>query len=334
MDNIIVELQKSLRAAVQQENEQFAQKYTGNESIRWFCDLNKSGKQMRGMLLILTYYIKTQNLEATRQKALPLAVAVEFLETSLLIQDDIIDMGNQRRGLPTIHKALQDEFGMERTDAGAAAHLLGMCGISYALSLLQSYDRIIQETFYEMLRDTIHGEALDMLAPVRDIDGNLSANQREELISGIAIWKTAAYSFEVPMYLGYLLSGNTGRDWFQTVGRKLGQMFQMQNDLKALEEIRNGTGMTDISPYRLTATNATAFQLREHLKGLVLRTNKSDADHESIREQYPYDEVQKELSSKISEHWESILAFLKSESDPFRNRELDLLKKYIETLFV
>lgn len=333
MDNID-ELRESLRVAIQQENERFAQKYTGNESIRWFCDLNKSGKQMRGMLLLLTYYINTQDLEAAKRDALPLAVAVEFMETSLLIQDDTIDMGRCRRKQPTIHEALQAELGMERTDAGVAAHLLGMCGISYALSMLQSYDEVIRDTFYEMLRDTIHGEALDMLAPLHDIDKNLPSDQREELISGIAIWKTAVYSFEVPMYLGYLLSGDSGRDWFRTVGRSLGQMFQIKNDLKALEEVRNGTGMTDITPYRLTAANATAFQLREHLKGLVLRTNKSDADHKTIRNQYPYDEVQKELSSKISKHLESTLTFLRNEPNPFRNRELDLLKKYIEALFV
>jgi len=334
MEKIIDELKESLRVAVKQENKQFAEKYAGNESIQWFCDLNERGKQLRGMLLLLTYYINTQDLEATVRDALPLAVAIEFLETSLLIQDDIVDMSCRRRDLPTIHKRLQTEFGMEKPSAGVAAHLLGMCGISYALGMLQSYNEKIRETFYEMLWDTIHGEALDILAPLDDIGGKFSSNQRMELISGIAIWKTAIYSFEVPMYLGYLLSGGTGRDWFQMVGRELGQMFQMKNDLKALKEVRSGANMTDLSPCRLTATNAAAFQLDRGLEQLVLRVDKSDADCETIRTQYPYNEVEKELNSKISEHWESTLELFRCECNPFQKEKFKLFEKYIETFFV
>lgn len=336
MDIIIDKLQKYLLDAVKQENKCFAQKYAGNWGIQQFCDLNERGKQLRGMLLLLTYYIKMKDLEAAKRDALPLAVAVEFLETSLLIQDDIIDMSCQRRGRSTIHKTLQAKLGMERTVAEVASHLLGMCGISHALSLLQGYDVTIQDTFYEMLRDTIHGEALDMLAPQHDIDNIdyvFSTEQQEELISGIAIWKTAAYTFEVPMYLGYQLSGGVERNWFQTVGRRLGQIFQMRNDLKALEEVRNGTDMTDISPYRLTVANAVAFQLDESLKKLMLSRNKSDAVCETIRKQYPYIDIEKELKSRISEQWKSTLELLESDTNPFQNREFELLKKYIESLF-
>ena len=333
VDKIVNELKISLREAVKQENELFAQKYAENKSVQWFCDLNEGGKQLRGMLLLLTYYANTQNLEATKRKAVPLAVIVEFLETSLLIQDDIIDMSCKRRDKATIHEKFQTESGMGRLDAGVAAHLLGMCGISYALSLIQSYDGAIQEAFYEMLQDTIHGEALDMLAPQQDIEKGLSSDQREELISGIAIWKTAIYSFEGPMYLGYMLSGGTSRDWLQRIGRELGQTFQMQNDLKALEEFRNKTGMTDISPYRLTAANAVAFRLEEQLKTLVRQRDKSDAVHARIWEQYPYDKVEKELKSRITEQWEFISKLFNSAHNPFGNREFELLKKYIEDLF-
>jgi len=333
VDKIVSELQTCLRAAVGQENELFAQKYTGNKSVQWFCDLNEGGKQLRGMLLILTYFSNTQDFEATKRNAVPLAVIVEFLETSLLIQDDIIDMSCRRRGRTTIHERFRAESDMEQMDAGVAAHLLGMCGISYALSLLQRYDGAIQEAFYEMLQDTIHGEALDMLAPQRDIEEEFSSDQCEELISGIAIWKTAIYSFEGPMYLGYLLSGGTSRDWFRMVGRRLGQIFQMNNDLKALEEVRSKTDMTDISPYRLTAANAVAFQLEERLKNLVRQMDKSEAVHEEIWRRYPCKEVEEELKRRISKQRESIFELLSSESNPFGNREFELLKKYIKALF-
>ncbi len=333
VDKIVNELQKCLRTAVGRENELFAQKYAENKNVQWFCDLNEGGKQLRGMLLVLTYFSNKKDLKATKCNAVPLAVIVEFLETSLLIQDDIIDMSCRRRDRTTIHERFRAESDMEQMDAGVAAHLLGMCGISYALSLLQRYDGAIQEAFYEMLQDTIHGEALDMLAPHRDIVAGFSPDQREELISGIAIWKTAVYSFECPMYLGYLLSGGAGRDWFRTVGRGLGQIFQMKNDLMALEEVRNKTGMTDISPYRLTAANAVAFQLEGRLENLVRQMDKSEAVHEEIWKLYPCEEVEEELKRRISKQQKSIFELLSSEFNPFGNREFELLKKYIKALF-
>jgi geranylgeranyl pyrophosphate synthase len=333
VDKIVDELQKILRTKAEKENERFSCEYAGNESIQLFCDLNEKGRQMRGMLILLTYYCSTQNLEATKQRALPLAVAVEFLETSLLIQDDVIDIGRKRREMPTIHESLQTGFGMERNDAWVVAHMMGMCGITYAVRLLQEFDGMVRDTFYEMLRDTIHGEALDMIAPSHDIKRKFSSDQREDLISAIAVWKTAVYSFEVPMYLGYLLSGGTEREWFRTIGKELGWMFQMKNDLKALENVRTGFDMTDISPYRLTASNAVAFRIEKRLEGLVLQMDKSCEEHRAIREQYPYNDIKKELGDKISEHWKTASGLFKSELCPFKNGEFELLKNYIESLF-
>ena len=68
------------------------------DNLKQFVRLNSNGKRIRGILIMLGYYLKNNDIIYS----MPLASAYEFFQTSILIHDDIIDNDNIRRGEKTI----------------------------------------------------------------------------------------------------------------------------------------------------------------------------------------------------------------------------------------
>lgn len=67
------------------------------EALELFKTSNSGGKFLRGALIALGYQSFKDD-----DKYIPLGMAFEIFQTSILIHDDIIDMADKRRGVPTI----------------------------------------------------------------------------------------------------------------------------------------------------------------------------------------------------------------------------------------
>jgi len=77
------------------------------EDLSEYC--TRDGKRVRPLLLILSY-IGYKNRFVNIDKVIPLGSVVEMMHSFLLIQDDIIDRSETRRGGQTLHLISQQKF--------------------------------------------------------------------------------------------------------------------------------------------------------------------------------------------------------------------------------
>jgi geranylgeranyl pyrophosphate synthase len=278
--------------------------------------MNLNGRRVRGMQILVGYYIAVNGFQkglsekAVREcvdKALPLAVGIEFIQTAMLIQDDVIDGAILRRGQNAIHmEFLQNEKSPCKNNsmkANGAAHALAVTCFSYGLNLILkegAYDSKIREEVYQMLYETISGEALDVLLPLDDRVENWKEDIKSELALSIAEKKTAVYSFAFPLSIGFLLDGkNEEADIMKEIGFKLGIVYQLENDLRELNAMETGNGKPyDLIRYRITYANALAMSDDDDLRERIWIVNKSDEEIKEIVMKYPVDKIKLEVQRK------------------------------------
>lgn len=225
-DNLVAELQ------------QVARDYKmPNEAVDWLTkNLNYNtpgGKLNRGLSVIDTYCIlKKKEIEdlsdAEYRKVALLGWCIELLQAYFLVADDIMDQSKTRRGQPCWYLAegvgniaINDSFMLE--------------GAIYIL--LKKHFR--QESFYVDLLDLFHevtfqtelGQLMDLVtADEEHVDLEKFSLEKH---SFIVIFKTAYYSFYLPVALAMYMCGiNSDEDLKQVrdILIPLGEYFQIQDD--------------------------------------------------------------------------------------------------------
>lgn len=246
------------------------------EALEQFTSSNKGGKFLRACLIALGY----QSFGKDDDKYLPLGIALELFQTSILIHDDIIDKADKRRGLDTIPVKYQkiygdpikngDNFKGKRKDIGNSMALcLGDLGFYLALQIIvQNYrnnenlDRVL-EYYNSVAIKTCEGEMVDVILPFYEEfygeEDNLESHVME-----IYKLKTAWYSVVGPYCMGAILGGLDD----ETVHKledaliNLGVAFQIKDDLLGIygDEKHIGKSVTsDVSEYKQTILYAYAI---------------------------------------------------------------------------
>lgn len=153
---------------------------------------------------------------------------VDLLHGAFLIQDDIIDQDDTRRGQPTIHAAVREEYG----DAHLGISLgivAGDLGINAALHLLlhSELDDALVRAGMRLLsaatQETITGEILDIAHGVGPTPGLAEVRLSNHL-------KTSEYSFGTPLKLGALAAGRDPAP-MQPIADALGSAYQAADDI-------------------------------------------------------------------------------------------------------
>ncbi|KAG7192293.1 Farnesyl pyrophosphate synthetase [Scheffersomyces spartinae] len=207
------------------------------EAIDWFVNsLNYNtpgGKLNRGLSVIDTYCIlkgiSTSDLsEEQYKKVAILGWCIELLQAYFLVADDMMDQSKTRRGQPCWYLvegvgniAINDSFMLE----GAIYMLLKkhFREDSYYVDLL--------DLFHEVTFQTELGQLLDLVTAdeeVVDLD-KFSLLKH----SFIVIFKTAYYSFYLPVALAMFMAGITKQSDLkqaQDILIPLGEYFQIQDD--------------------------------------------------------------------------------------------------------
>lgn len=164
--------------------------------------------------------------------------ALEFVQASALIHDDLMDRSDTRRGEPAVHR----RFAARHRSAGwggnadgfgdAAAILLGDLCLVWSDELLHSAGldpRIVaraRPVFDEMRTEVTVGQYLDVLTQAT---GDTSV----ERAGKVARYKSAKYTVERPLLLGAALAGATAdvRAAYSAYGLPLGEAFQLRDDV-------------------------------------------------------------------------------------------------------
>jgi geranylgeranyl diphosphate synthase type I len=164
--------------------------------------------------------------------------ALELVQASALIHDDLMDRSDTRRGEPAIHR----RFAARHAAAGwrgngdsfgdSAAVLLGDMALVWSDELLHTSGVELTDlararpVFDEMRTEVTAGQYLDMLTVVT---GDMSA----ERASKVARYKSAKYTVERPLLLGAALAGAPGplMRAYSRYGLPLGEAFQLRDDV-------------------------------------------------------------------------------------------------------
>jgi geranylgeranyl diphosphate synthase type I len=164
--------------------------------------------------------------------------ALEFVQASALMHDDLMDRSDTRRGEPSVHR----RFAARHRSAGwggdpdgfgdAAALLLGDLCLVWSDELLHSCGLPPQTlararpVFDEMRTEVTVGQYLDVLTQAT---GDTSV----ERAGKVARYKSAKYTVERPLLLGAALADAPAeiRTAYSAYGLPLGEAFQLRDDV-------------------------------------------------------------------------------------------------------
>jgi geranylgeranyl diphosphate synthase, type I len=164
--------------------------------------------------------------------------ALELVQASALIHDDLMDRSDTRRGEPAVHR----RFERHHTDRGwrggatafgdAAAVLLGDLALVWSDELLHSSGLRPEElararpVFDTMRTEVTVGQYLDVLTQA-------TADTSVERAGKVARFKSAKYTVERPLLMGAALAGagDELRRAYAGFGLPLGEAFQMRDDV-------------------------------------------------------------------------------------------------------
>jgi len=200
----------------------------------------RGGKRIRPGLIIAGY--KAVGGEEY-SKIVEAANSIEFLQSYFIIQDDVYDEDDLRRGEPTVHK-MYEKYHQEELGDGSSekfgrdlAIIVGDVSASLAVNkLLESkFDKkTIIETakkLEKINRNTNYGQALDLKT-----NNTLLENTEEKDVLTVHNTKTANYTIAGPLNLGATLGNGTEeqKEILRNYGMKVGLGFQIYDDMLGL----------------------------------------------------------------------------------------------------
>ena len=164
-----------------------------------------------------------------RLQAAALGWCIEFLQAFFLVADDVMDGSITRRGQPCWYKlhevqliAVNDSFILESVVFKILKRYFG--SEPFYLQLL--------DLFIEVTRQTEFGQLLDLTS--QPLSGTIDLSRFTiERYTSIVKYKTAFYSFYLPVALGMIMSGITDVSLYDKAREILlimGEYFQVQDD--------------------------------------------------------------------------------------------------------
>ena len=164
--------------------------------------------------------------------------ALELVQASALIHDDLMDRSDTRRGEPSVHRRFERRHSRAGWHGGAvsfgtsAAVLLGDLAMVWSDELLHTSGvgpaelTRARPVFDEMRTEVTVGQYLDVLTQA-------TADTSTERAGKVARYKAAKYTVERPLLLGAAIAGAPAavRDSYSAFGLPLGEAFQLRDDV-------------------------------------------------------------------------------------------------------
>lgn len=195
-------------------------------------------------------------------EVLKLGMGLELLHAFALVQDDLIDNGEARHGVTTIHECIAQELRSRGVEANvdhlARSQAMLVSDLIYAWSHAvigdiksPCKDRLLVQ-LQEMMVKVIAGEMIDVGMPIRQVVSNQELVERDAL-------KTASYTFEYPLLMGATLAGHEDEymAFCHEFGREMGVVYQIQDDL--LDIIDEESEHSDIREHQHTYLTQYVF---------------------------------------------------------------------------
>lgn len=218
-------------------------------------ELTISGKRFRPALLTQLYAVLGGRDEETASRV---ADAVELLHTAFVIHDDVIDADEMRRGRPNVGGVFAARARRAGVPSPRARHYgdaagilagdLALAGAVREIALCGAGSNLVARLL-DLLEEVLHRSAAGELADVRI---SLTADATMSDVLDVAEWKTAAYSFELPLVAAGILADAPDEvvNALGSVGRHLGTAFQLCDDLNGVFGTAQQTGKDPLGDLR------------------------------------------------------------------------------------
>jgi len=225
-----------LKRAIETKFEEYKE-YTQDKEILNIIKYSESiiggGKCIRPYMAYTMY--ETLSGEDLDQ-VLDLLVSLEIFHTFALVHDDVIDEGQMRHKVDTVHEFVSK--GVDNTNIRDKTHyghsqaiLVGDLLFSWAIGRFYKFAHLpyyqqAWQVFYQMIDEVAIGQMIDVNIMTR-------TEISSELIETKMKLKTAGYTFVRPMQIGVSLAGKQKEleQFCSEFGIALGLAFQTQDDL-------------------------------------------------------------------------------------------------------
>jgi len=200
--------------------------------IRASFEYNTSGgKYNRGLMVpVCSEYIRGRHLtEEELDKAIKLGWCVEILQAFLLVADDIVDRSELRRGKPCWYK--KPEVGLVAVNDAFILESMVYKLIHLNFKNEKYYVNLV-DLFHQVNHKTVYGQQLDLLTSQSGKTVNFDIFTKERF-KAIMKFKTAYYSFYLPVALAMTMTGIEDEQTFkeaQKILLEMGEYFQVQDD--------------------------------------------------------------------------------------------------------
>lgn len=187
-----------------------------------------AGKSVRGCLVLYTHKLFQKEPPTSVWDA---ASAIELFHAGLLIHDDIMDRDTIRRGMPTLHSQYEHYAAQQKgTDVPhfGESQAINIADLCYFLGY-----KWLAHAGAEAVELVSHELSAVVLAQMQDVaGGHIPAEYRQDEVINLYRYKTARYTFSLPMQLGALLAhADTGIiKALATLGECFGLLYQIRDD--------------------------------------------------------------------------------------------------------
>lgn len=305
----------------------------------------RGGKRLRALLILIGYWSREWGKDL--DKILPVMAGIEFLQSYLLVHDDIMDQDELRRGGPTLHVWFERECRQQ--------DLIGDCkhyGISQAITsgdylealaiatilsapLPHETVRALVNRYSRGLRTVSYGQFLDVLLSYKPLD-KISEND----ILKVHELKTASYTVELPLHLGVIAANPNDQvllNVFSMYSKPAGIAFQLRDDIIGLYGNSKITGKpvgSDVREKKKTLLVVKAYELgsnndRKFLKRIYDELNR---DEITINDIMMVQDIVKETGSLkynedlIKKFYEESIKIIDVNRDLITNEAYNVLK--------
>lgn len=218
----------------------------GGDVLGRLAAFTAKGKLLRGGLVCLGQEMTGRRLS---RAAVAAGAALELVQSALLIHDDIMDRDERRRGAPALHRQYA---GLGRAkgvpDPDRFGESLGIC--AGEIALFMAFEALAglpgpRRRAVEAQRLFAAEFALVGLGQMQDVAlGAVPGPVSERQVLELYRFKTARYSFSLPLRLGWGLGGGDAAtaEKLERCGEALGVLFQMKDDELGLVGDESVTG--------------------------------------------------------------------------------------------
>ncbi|CAK1584567.1 unnamed protein product [Parnassius mnemosyne] len=221
------------------------------------------GKKHRGLTTVLAYEMleKPENItEESLRLSRTMGWCVEMLQAYFLMADDIMDGSTTRRGVPCWYRL--PEVGLGAINDTTLVYTSMMEILKTHFGDKKQYTNIVN-LFNETLLFASLGQHLDLtMSQRKKNDYSLFTVER---YNAIVKYKTANYTFKLPVCLAMLLANNTDAQSHkraEEISLEIGYLFQIQDDFIDCfgAESETGKAGTDIMQGKCSWLAVTALQ--------------------------------------------------------------------------